>query len=247
MWRAIMIAGLVLAASRASAAELEVYAAGAVQAAVSELKVAFERDSGHRLVLTVDTVGALRDRVAKGESPHLVILSAAALDALDKAGRLVAGSRRSLGVTGIGLAVPAGAPRPDISTPDRLREALLRAPSLAYADPARGATAGTHFRKVLEQLGIADVVASKVTLVPFGGDAVVAAGEGRVALAVSQASEIVSHPKVDYVGPLPPPLQLATPYGVAAAKPETEAGKAFVTLLTGPAGAAALARVGFTR
>ena len=247
MWRAILVAGLAVAANAAVAAELNVYAAGAVQAAMIELKPVFERDSGHRLMLTVDTVGALRDRIAKGETPDLIIVSAAALDTLDKAGRLMAGSRRDVGATGIGLAVPRGAPRPDISTPEKLREALLRAPSLAYADPARGATAGTHFRKVLDELGIAEAVASKATLVPFGGDGVAAAAEGRVALAVSQASEIVTHHNVDYVGPLPPPLQLATPYGIAAVKPATPASDALVALVTGPAGVAALARVGFTR
>ncbi|MBL8700333.1 MAG: substrate-binding domain-containing protein [Alphaproteobacteria bacterium] len=249
--RALAAAALILAGAAAAVAdEVRVFAAGATMAALEDVAPVFEQRTGHRLRANFDTVGALRDRVLAGENPDVVLLSAPALDALATAGRLAAGTRRDLGRTGVGLAAPLGAPPLDISTPDRLRAVLLAAPSLAYADPARGATAGTHFRKVLAELGIADAVAAHAKVVPFGVDGVRAVAEGEFALAVSMATEILANRRVRFVGNLPEPLQLWTVYGAAAVAPAsgaTGATAALLEFLAGETATEAFRRIGFAR
>jgi len=138
----------------ASAAEVRVFAAGAVQAAVADLAPRFEAATGHRLVASVDTVGALRDRVLAGEAPDVVMLSDTALKLLGERGRLVPDTTRMLGRTGIGIAARPDAAAADIATVETFKAFLLASPSLAYADPARGATAGMHFHRVLAKLGV---------------------------------------------------------------------------------------------
>ena len=98
-----------------------------------------------------------------------------------------------------------GAQVPDVASPDALKQALLSASSIAHADPARGATAGAHFARVLEQLGIAEQVKARVTVLPFGGDVIAEVARGRFEIGVSQSSEIVAHPGVTLAGRLPAP------------------------------------------
>ena len=216
-------------------------------AALEELAPAFEQSTGHRLRANFDTVGALRDRVLAGENPDVVLLSQPALEALASGGRLVAASRRDIGRTGVALAAAVGAPALDISTPEKLRAVLLATPSLAYADPARGATAGTHFRKVLEQLGIADAIAAHARVVPFGVDGVRAVADGEIALAVSMATEISANKRVRLVGNLPDPLQLWTVYGAAAVTRADGPVAVFLEFLGSDEAAEAFRRIGFVR
>src|SRR5450759_3989144 len=112
--------------------------AGAVQSIVTALSAEFERETGNKLELNFNTVGALRDRLAGGEMADLVILSASAIEALEKTGLFVPGSRTDLGRTVTGVAVKQGAPVPDISTPEAFKQALLTARTVAYTDPKAG-------------------------------------------------------------------------------------------------------------
>lgn len=245
-----MLAALVLilvGAVQAAADEVKILAAGAVFDALARLAPEFERRTGHRLVANFDAVGALRERVAAGEQPDVVILSAPALDALAAAGRLVVGSRRYLGQTGVALAAPLSAPALDISTPEKLRAVLLEAPSIAFGDPGRGATAGTHFRKVLDQLGIAEAVMPRVTIVRFGIEGLRGVAAGEFALAVSQATEITANPYVRLVGNLPEPLQIWTPYGAAAVARSDGAVAEFFDFLASTTAVEAFRRIGFAR
>lgn len=203
------------------AAEVTLAAAGAGKELVSRVEAAFVANTGIRITASFDTVGAQRERVERASAdarPDAVILSAAAIAQLNRAGLLDAATIRDIGDVQVGLAVMAGKDAPDISTPDALRAALIAAPSIAYADPTRGATAGAHFAKVLVALGIQDRVAAKVTVLPFGVEVIEAVGAGKFALGVSQSSEIVQHKSVRYVGALPVPHQLATRYQIAALK-----------------------------
>ena len=204
--------------AHAVAADVTVLAAGAAKDLVTRIETPFTLATGHRIKATFDTVGAQRERVEKGERPNVVILSSAAIAQLGKLGLIDAASIRDVGDVQVGLAVRSGEVVPDISTPEAFRIGLLAAKSIAYADPARGATAGTHFAKVLTALGIQDRVASKVTVLPFGVEVIEAVAAGKYEIGVSQSSEIVQHKGVRYIGALPVPHQLATRYQIAALK-----------------------------
>lgn len=208
------------------AADIVVFAAGAAKELASRIDAPFTQATGHRIKATFDTVGAQRERVeraAPDARPDVVILSSAAIAHLSKLDLIDAASIRELGDVQVGLAVMASVAGQanavtDISTAEALRATLLAAKSIAYADPARGATAGAHFAKVLRDLGIADHVAKRVTVLPFGVEVIEAVAAGKFELGVSQSSEIVQHKGVRYVGALPAPHQLGTRYQVAALK-----------------------------
>jgi len=226
---------VLLSTDTAGAAEIKVLSAGAVRAIVTELAQAFEKDTGHTVTLAFGTVGVTRKRLAE-EPADVVIMTDVAIDESSAQGAVVAGSRNDIARTGMGVGVREGAPKPDISTPDAFKQALLAARSLTYVDPAQGATSGIHFAGLLQKFGIADAVKPKTTLVPGGYPAELVA-RGEVEMVVHQISEIVPVRGVTLVGPLPKDVQKVTTYsaGIAkkAATPETA--RAFVAFLTSPA------------
>jgi len=237
---------LSVAASATRADTVRIYAAGAAQGVVLRLEPEFAQVSGHRLDTVFDTVGALRQRVLAGETPDVVILSGAGMAALEQAGRIDAGSAADLGSIFVALAVRKGAAVPDVaSSPDALKRALLAAASIAHADPARGATAGTHFASVLQRLGLATELGARVTVLPFGGDVIEGVAQGRFEIGVSQSSEIIAHPGVTLAGGLPPPYQHRTRYLAAKVAGAGAGAEAFLQLLRGPHGRAALVALGF--
>jgi molybdate transport system substrate-binding protein len=229
---------------RAEGTEIKVLSAGAVKAVVTELAVGFGRETGHTVTLSFDTVGALRKRVTT-ESADVLILTDAAIDELTRQGIVAPGTRSDIARVGIGVAVKEGAARPDISTPDALKQTLLSVKSLVYVDPARGATSGIHFASVLERLGIADAVKDKTVLWP-GGFAAEAVAKGQAELCVHQISEILPVPGVVLVGPLPKELQKITTYsgGVDARSAAPDAARALLAFLARPAFKAKFAAAG---
>ena len=237
MWLGRGLVGMLvlLSTDTAGAAEIKVLSAGAVRAIVTELAQAFEKDTGHTVTLVFGTVGVTRKRLAE-EPADVVIMTDVAIDESSAQGAVVAGSRNDIARTGMGVGVREGAPKPDISTPDAFKQALLAARSLTYVDPAQGATSGIHFAGLLQKFGIADAVKPKTTLVPGGYPAELVA-RGEVEMVVHQISEIVPVRGVTLVGPLPKDVQKVTTYsaGIAkkAATPETA--RAFVAFLTSPA------------
>ena len=237
MWLGRGLVGILvlLSPGTAGAAEIKVLSAGAVRAIVTELAQAFEKDTGHTVTLAFGTVGVTRKRLAE-EPADVVIMTDVAIDESSAQGAVVAGSRNDIARTGMGVGVREGAPKPDISTPDAFKQALLAARSLTYVDPAQGATSGIHFAGLLQKFGIADAVKPKTTLVPGGYPAELVA-KGEVEMVVHQISEIVPVRGVTLVGPLPKDVQKVTTYsaGIAkkAATPETA--RAFVAFLTSPA------------
>lgn len=247
-FRVLLLAFALCALPTARADEVRVLAAGAAKHALESIAPAFERASGHTLRASYDTVGAQRDRVrqaAPGTGADVVILSDAALQALRAAQRLQPGPAVDVGRVLVSLAAPASQPEPAaIGDAAQLRAALLAASSIAYADPARGATAGTHFAKVLDALAIRAQVADKLTVLPFGVDVIAAVAQGRYALGVSQSSEIMGHPGVRFVGALPAPYAQATAYGAALAS-DSAAGRALLAFLAQPLAQAAWRESGF--
>lgn len=232
-------------AARVDAAEIKVMSAGAMKTIVTELGAEFTRETGHTLALTTGTVGQLRDKILAGEAADVVVMSDTAIDQLIGQGHLARGSRVDIARTGIGVAVREGAPKPDIATTDAFKRALLSAKSIAYVDPASGATSGIYFATVLQRLGIADAVKDKTKLTR-GGFVAELAARGEVELAVHQISEIIPVKGAVLVGPLPRELQKVTVYSAAlpARGTATEPAKAFVEFMARPAFKARLAAAG---
>jgi len=231
----LVAAALVAGAARVDAAELQVLSAGAVRSIVTDLAAAYEKETGNTVKLTFGTVGQIRAKLAEATPADVAIMTDTALDQMTRQGVVREGTWVEVGRTGIGVGVRDGAAKPDIGTPAALKQALLSAKSLTYVDPGQGATSGIHFAGVLQQLGIADAVKSKTTLVPGGYPAELVA-KGEVEMVVHQISEIVPVKGVTLVGPLPKELQKVTVYsaGVAVASASKPAAAAFVAFLARP-------------
>jgi molybdate transport system substrate-binding protein len=215
----------------AGAAEVTLISSNAVKTVIEELGPRFEQASGHKLVLVFSTAGDLNKRVADGEAADLLISTATGVDGLINSGKLV-GPRIDVVRFGVGVGVKAGAPKPDISTPEALKKALLAARAVAYTDPASGGSSGIHFAKVLEQLGIAAEVNRNAKL----GNNVLAGTfvvNGEADIAIQQIPELKLVAGIDVVGPLPAGLQATTT--LAAAVPanarQADAARALVELL----------------
>lgn len=229
------------AARPAAAAEIKVLTAGAFKQVLLALLPDFERTSGHKVVVDNDTVGALTKRIEGGETFDLAVLTPAAVDGLASKGKLVPGSRANLARVGIGVVVKEGAPKPDISSLAAFKQALLAAKSVAYIDPAAGGSSGIYVAGLLDKLGIAAEVKPKAKLIP-GGAVAEHVARGEAELGIHQISEILPVKGVTLVGPLPPDIQNYTVYAAAlgAQAKESDAAKALLKALSGPAAAEVL-------
>jgi molybdate transport system substrate-binding protein len=233
-----------LVAGRADAAELKVLSAGAVRSIVTDLADAFTRETGHTVTFAFGPVGVTLQRLLSADPADVVIMTDVAIDEMVRQGA-VQGARTDIARTAMGVAVREGAPRPDISTPEALKQTLLGAKSITYVDPAQGATSGIHFAGVLQRLGVADAVKPKTRLVAGGYPAELVA-KGEVELVAHQISEIVPVKGVTLVGPLPKELQKLTVYsaGITAKATAPAEARAFVTFLVRPAFRAKFADAG---
>lgn len=209
---------------------------------MADLAGAFARATGHVLAIDYDSAGAIRRRVQEGDVCDAVIIQKPAIEALQRRGRIAPGSVVVLARSGIALAVPVGAPKPAVDSPDALKRTLLAARSVAYPDPARGHASGVHFERVLEQLGIAPAVRAKAKF--FDGTFVDFAATDEAELAVTQPMEILAAPGYDLVGWLPPELQddegFTWAAGVDANAKEPEAATTLIRFLSSPAAAAVI-------
>jgi len=236
--------GLLAVATAAQAAEVRVISAGAVKSIVTELAQAYEKETGNKVVMEFGPMGFVRQKLAS-EPVDVVIMSDTVIADTIAKGGVVSASRADIARTGMGVGVRDGAPKPDISSVDAFKRALLEAKSIVYVDPASGATSGTHFAAVLQKLGIADAVKPKTKLVPGGYPAELVA-KCEVELVVHQISEIVPVKGVTLVGPLPKDIQKVTIYsaGVTAKSTNAELGRGFIAFLTRPEFKAKLAEAG---
>jgi len=243
---ALVVAVLSLATA-ARADEIKVVTSGAFTAAYLEITPAFERAT-HHTVTTVygasmgSTPTSIPNRLERGEPLDVVILADTALDALIKAGKVVAGSRVDLVRSRIGMAVKSGAPKPDISTVAALTRTLLRAQSVAFSDSASGVYISTE---LFQRLGIADRVMPKSKRIqsePVG--AVVARGEAEIGF--QQISELLPEKGIEVVGPLPADVQKVTVFsaGIVVGAKAPDAARALIAYLASPAVAAAITKAG---
>jgi molybdate transport system substrate-binding protein len=170
-------------------------------------------------------VGALLRQHAQGEKADLLLLSRPAIEGLVTQGKVLR-PVFDVGTVGVGIAVRSGSVRPDLSSPDSLRSALLGALSLSYGDPAHGDSSGVHFAKVIAQLGISDAMAGKTRLAPSGLAVAELVRDGHVAIGATQASVIAACRGVDLAGLLPGELQNFTTYACALAADAQTPGEA---------------------
>jgi molybdate transport system substrate-binding protein len=218
-------------------AEIKVMSAGAVESMMRSLGAEFERASGHKLDLHFGTAGSLRGRLEGGEQADLVILPAAVIEAMEKAGNLVPGSRTDLGRTVTGVAIKEGAKPPDISTPAAFKQALLKAKGVSFSDPKAGGSSGNYFAGLLQKLGIAAEVNKKAVLGKRGYEVADAVVDGRAEIGTTFISEMLPVKGVQVVGPLPGELYFANTYTAAipVASAQRDGALALLRVLTNSA------------
>ena len=241
---ALLLAVFTLAPTTALADDVHVLSAAAAKGPLTETAVAFERETKNRVFLEFATAGQVAARMAAGDSPDLVVNTRARLDAwVAKGGQ--PGAVQDLGAVRIGVAARAGLPKPDISTVDAFRAALVAAKSVAYTDPAAGGTAGAHFATVIDRLGLAEALAGKRHLAADGLDVMRKVQKGEVELGITQVSEILLVDRATYAGLLPESLQAPTIYSVFIPATADPIDRAFAKALTSPAGRAQFDAAGF--
>jgi len=238
---------LICTAATARADEIKVVTSGGFTAAYLELVPQYEVSTHNKLVTEFGpsmgtTHNAIPIRLERGEAIDVVIMAGPALDDLIKQGKVRAGSRVDLVKSYIGMAVKAGAPRPDISTVDALKKTLLAAKSIAYSDSASGVYLSTE---LFPKLGIGDEIKSKSKKIeadPVGG--FVATGEFEIGF--QQISELRPVKGIDIVGPLPPGAQRVTVFaaGIPTTATHPEAAKALIEWLASPVAYTAIKKSG---
>jgi len=234
--RAVTLAVAVLAAAPAGAAELNVVAAGAVRGIISGMIDDYSKQSGLKFNLIVGPTGQLRAAIASGKPTDLVIVSAPLMQEMEKSGKIAPGSRTDLGRVGLGVVVREGTSSPDISTPEAVKAALIKARTIAYTDPKLGGTSVEQLMKFAESFGIKDEVIRKGLISTGGNDAAAKVADGEADIAIVPITDI--HAKeAKLVGPLPEPIQLWTVYAAAIplSSASPDAARAFVAALTAPA------------
>jgi molybdate transport system substrate-binding protein len=229
--KALLLAAGLLLGVGAQAADITVLSSTSLTSTLTELQQTFETKSGDKLILSFATTSQLKKRIESGEAFDLCILTAPAIDDLTKSGKL-AGSRIDLARAGIGVAIKKGAAKPDLSTAEAFKQAILAAKSVAYT--SEGAS-GTYFVGLTERLGIADAVKAKAHTTP-GGPAAELVARGEAELAIQQISELLGVAGTELAGPLPPELQSMTTLsaGVATQAHNAKGAQALAAFLTTP-------------
>ena len=224
--------------------DLKVYAAAAFRAPLVEIANQYETATGNKVRLVFDTAGATEQGFRKDPQAALLITTLTLINDAERTGMLKGGATYRLGDSLAGIAFFPGSVKPDISTPEKLKAALLLSNRIAFSDPARGATVGIHFMKVIEELGVRDEVLRKATVAKDGVETMRLVLEEKVDIGITQLSEILQASPDAVAGPFPKEFELATTYGLWHRNDISRAAAAFVTFLTSPAGRKKLAESG---
>jgi molybdate transport system substrate-binding protein len=226
---------------------LRILSGGALNGLVTRLQADFEKANDCRIEGTYGAVGAMKDKLLAGTACDLLILSQALVDDLVAQGKAQAGSARAVGVVKTGVAVKDKRGPVSVSSPEKLKAVLQSAPAIFFPDPAK-ATAGIHFQKVLQALGLADDP-KKLRTYPNGAMAMAALAQAPEpdAVGCTQVTEILITPGVRLTGLLPPPHELATTYtaAVASSAQEPELARALIAALTAAEAAETRRKCGF--
>lgn len=243
----LAFASALLAVGAARAGEIKVMNSGGFAAAYQSLAPAFERATGNKLETAWGpSMGTAPDaipvRLQRGEPADVLIMVGSALDDLIKQGKAVAGSRVDLARSRIGMAVRAGASKPDIGSVEGFKRALLAAKSIAYSDSASGVYVS---KELYKRLGlVAELAPKSKMIVSERVGNVVARGEAEIGF--QQISELLPVPGIEFVGPIPAELQKVTVFsaGVAAGARDPAAARALIRFLSSPDALAAVEKSG---
>jgi molybdate transport system substrate-binding protein len=221
----------------AHAAEIRVLSSGSLKAALSQLLADFQKSSGNTATIEY--------------GPDVVIVSRSQLQKLESNGKVIQGSLVNIAGIALGLAVRKGAPKPDISTVEAFKRALLSARSIGYRDPTTGSTSGIYTASLLERLGLAQDLKPKLNLDRSEGDVpenvFLGVAKGEIEMQIGQITEIVISPGVDLAGPLPSEIQNTTlmAAGMITTSKAPDAAKALIGFISSPSAAAVLKASGF--
>jgi molybdate transport system substrate-binding protein len=238
---AVAAAVLALAAAPVHSAEIKLIASAAMKEVVVELVPAFETTTGHKVATTWGGTEAITKRIGGGEPADVVLIAAPNIDKLIAEGRL-AGVRADVARSGIGVAIRAGLPKPDISSGEAVKNAVLAAKSVAYSS----GPSGFYVADLFKRMGIADRIRDKVTQTPSGIQVGEVVARGEADLGFQQVSELLHVKGIEYLGPLPPDIQHVTVFsaGLHSATSAPDAAKALVQFLTGPQAAPIIRKSG---
>lgn len=227
-------------------ATIQIFSGGAPKEVFKRLLPAFEGTTGHRVEFVFAVTKVLNDRLIAGERPDALVLPTNVLDGYQADGMVGASGRGVFGIVGISVVVRKGAARPDLSTTDAVKQALLASRAIALSSP--GLTpSGIHLAKVFDRLGMTDLLKDKLLHRPAlqGGVQLVESGEADIGL--YPKSEVIGFDSLSIAGPLPSDIQLNTVYGAAvtskAAQPE--AATAFISFMSAPGRRQAWSEGGF--
>ena len=220
---------IALGAGPATAAEITVLVSNAFKTSFPELAPLFEKASEHRLKIAFGSTDPLKVRIEKGEAVDLAIIGDAAIDALIKQGKLVAASRVVVARSGLGVAVRKGAPKPDLSTTEAFKRAIVNAKSIGFNE--RGLT-GIYLWSLFDKLGLTAAVKAKFK----DGSGATMAGTGATEIGLTQASEVAIVPEAELAGRLPAEIQNFTvfPAAIGANAKEPDAARALLKFLASP-------------
>jgi molybdate transport system substrate-binding protein len=243
---AASFAALLLCGATGHAAEVKVLTSVALKSVLDELSPAFEKKTGNTLSIDYGLAADQKKRILGGERADLIILTRTMMEDLAKQNKLAAGDLVDVAGTPVSVAARAGAPKPDISTVDAFKQALLSAKAIVYSDPAKGGLSGIVAAHAIERLGIAEQIKAKTILVPGAQSGEIVA-KGEAELGIAQASELVPVAGIELVGPLPGDLGSTTRFtgGIGAESQSVPAAKALIEFLTGPEAAPSLKAKGF--
>lgn len=214
MFASLAAALLATAVSGANAGDIKVLSAMGMKSILQAVQPKFEAKTGHRLVIQYDTAGLVRKRIVEGERADVVFVQKTWMDSLKNASLAVDSSVRDLATSPVGLVARSGTVKEDISSRDKLIAVLRKAQSIGYTDPKAGGLSGSHFARLVTQLGMDAEVNRKAIL----GSPMARVSSGEVEYAVLQVSEILTLKGPEFIGPFPEELQETTPVSVAVLK-----------------------------
>jgi molybdate transport system substrate-binding protein len=235
---------VVLSVCRTDAAQITMLSSNGVREAFSELVPQFEKATGHRVQVVWDGTLNIKKRIGSGEVADLVVVPAEDVDALIASGGLTAGSRVDLATSIIGVAVRAGVAKPDVSSSESLKRALLAATSIVISS----GPSGVHLLELLEKQGILGTVRPRLKQLASGQSVGEALARGEGDLGFQQVSELLHVKGITYVGPLPADNQKVTTFagGIPKTAKDVAVAREFLTFLKSPRNVAVLKKAGLS-